>query len=88
MDTEPEKRTCEFKASGLVEELSSFGLRLERVEFGEAAVRAFLAELRRVCAARNAPCPCGSGEKFKRCCGLVHVMRSNDRAQRHRRERV
>lgn len=19
--------------------------------------------------ARNAPCPCGSGEKFKRCCG-------------------
>jgi uncharacterized protein len=20
---------------------------------------------------RNAPCPCGSGRKFKRCCGLV-----------------
>lgn len=23
-------------------------------------------------AGRNEPCPCGSGRKFKRCCGLVH----------------
>ena len=21
---------------------------------------------------RNAPCPCGSGKKFKKCCGLLH----------------
>ncbi|HEY6010722.1 MAG TPA: SEC-C metal-binding domain-containing protein [Nitrospirota bacterium] len=21
---------------------------------------------------RNEPCPCGSGRKFKRCCGLTH----------------
>ena len=22
---------------------------------------------------KNAPCPCGSGKKFKRCCGATHV---------------
>jgi uncharacterized protein len=21
---------------------------------------------------RNEPCPCGSGKKFKKCCGLLH----------------
>jgi SEC-C motif-containing protein len=31
-----------------------------------------LRERRRVHAGRNAPCPCGSGRKFKRCCGRVN----------------
>jgi SEC-C motif len=27
---------------------------------------------------RNDPCPCGSGRKFKRCCGVEHVMTLED----------
>jgi uncharacterized protein len=23
---------------------------------------------------RNAPCPCGSGKKFKKCCGAAVIM--------------
>lgn len=27
---------------------------------------------------RNAPCPCGSGKKFKRCCGVSGNVSSNN----------
>ncbi|MBI5633353.1 MAG: SEC-C domain-containing protein [Nitrospirae bacterium] len=24
------------------------------------------------CKRRNEPCPCGSGKKFRKCCGMAH----------------
>lgn len=26
---------------------------------------------------RNEPCPCGSGKKYKKCCGLPHIALCN-----------
>ena len=58
-------------------ELDEAGLNLEKsvesVENVESAKRTHAAQT-----ARNAPCPCGSGIKFKRCCGrgappLLHL---------------
>jgi uncharacterized protein YecA (UPF0149 family) len=31
-------------------------------------------------AGRNAPCPCGSGKKFKKCCGAADWVDPSDRA--------
>ncbi|MBI3600630.1 MAG: SEC-C domain-containing protein [Nitrospinae bacterium] len=39
----------------------------EMAEFVESAHQARSSKV-----GRNAPCPCGSGKKFKKCCGLLH----------------
>ncbi len=30
---------------------------------------------------RNEPCPCGSGKKYKKCCGVVHQARRQMKAK-------
>jgi uncharacterized protein len=39
------------------------------LEMAQAAVREHAA------IGRNQPCPCGSGKKFKKCCGSTKAMR-------------
>ena len=46
------------------------GLPLERLPEAIHAVRAALQPGRSAKVGRNDPCPCGSGKKFKRCCGF------------------
>lgn len=33
---------------------------------------------------RNMPCPCGSGNKTKLCCGMTSGQKARKKAQRHR----
>src|SRR5579864_8057230 len=35
---------------------------------------------------RNDPCPCGSGRKVKRCCGVDEARRARDEAERRAAE--
>jgi len=46
----------------------------QQLESGEVA-KAEIREARRI--GRNDPCPCGSGRKFKKCCGVNFA--SNDK---------
>jgi len=46
-------------------------IRRERQETREAARREHVRSLYRGKVGRNEPCPCGSGKKFKKCCGGV-----------------
>ncbi len=43
------------------------GLRAERLNASSRP-----SEMKSVKTGRNVPCPCGSGRKYKKCCGLVH----------------
>jgi uncharacterized protein len=45
--------------------------RRQRLTGASTGAQSFRTDRTRVKVGRNAPCPCGSGRKFKRCCGLA-----------------
>jgi uncharacterized protein YecA (UPF0149 family) len=51
----------------LLTKLRSFGLDVDRDGVERLCAGALSAQ--EVAVGRNAPCPCGSGKKFKKCCG-------------------
>ena len=52
-----------YRANGLLGNRSQIGLAYNRTAFPE--VRRMKGK------DRNRPCPCGSGKKYKKCCGLA-----------------
>lgn len=70
------KGVVEFKAyyqlnneEYVVNEISRFRKEQGRWYYLDGAVKSIAKVGQQISAGKNAPCPCGSGKKFKRCCG-------------------
>lgn len=70
------KGMVEFKAyyqlnneEYVVNEISRFRKQQERWYYLDGVVRSIVKAGQQPHSGKNAPCPCGSGKKFKRCCG-------------------
>lgn len=61
------------RAMKLKEEYTQLGLMGRRNHVGFSYHRTDSPNIRRMKGKdRNKPCPCGSGKKYKKCCGVIH----------------
>jgi uncharacterized protein len=65
-DDGPHRRQARAQLDRIVRELYGYWTTRRRVD----ALKRDVAKAK--APGRNEPCPCGSGKKYKRCCGLVH----------------
>jgi len=75
-DAADKKGSVEFKAyyrqkgaDHLLQETSRFIKTNGRWYYLDGVVKSVGQKIQQVNEGKNAPCPCGSGKKFKRCCG-------------------